>query len=130
MEFWTGFIYHFNTRLVTTLKYSAIINLYTLQITTAHANSFRSALTRLFPVTELNDEGSLAAPTISSLHRLPYNGYNISARTAQKHRSLLYSKHFLGNMFVSRSLPSNCCVYSPNKYVFSSSECCFELFTQ
>jgi hypothetical protein len=38
-----GFIDHFNTRLVTTLTYSAIADLHTLQITTAHAKPFQSA---------------------------------------------------------------------------------------
>jgi hypothetical protein len=35
---------HFNTRPVTTLNYSAITKLHTLQITTAHGNSFQSAV--------------------------------------------------------------------------------------
>jgi hypothetical protein len=39
-----GFIGHFNTRLVTTINYSAIADLHTLQITTAHAKSFQSAV--------------------------------------------------------------------------------------
>jgi hypothetical protein len=34
----------FNTRLVTTFNYSAIADLHTLQITTAHAKSFQSAV--------------------------------------------------------------------------------------
>jgi hypothetical protein len=39
-----GFIDHFNTRLVATLSYSAIDDLHTLQISTAHAKSFQSAM--------------------------------------------------------------------------------------
>jgi hypothetical protein len=39
-----GLIDHFNTRLVTTLNYSAIANLRTLQITRAHAKPFQSAV--------------------------------------------------------------------------------------
>jgi hypothetical protein len=39
-----GFIDHFNTRLLTTLNYSIIGDLRTLQITTAHAKSFQSAV--------------------------------------------------------------------------------------
>jgi hypothetical protein len=35
-----GFIDHFNTQLVITLNYSAIANFHTLQITSAHAESF------------------------------------------------------------------------------------------
>jgi hypothetical protein len=39
-----GFIDHFNTRLVTALNYSAIADLHTLQITTAHSKSFQSTV--------------------------------------------------------------------------------------
>jgi hypothetical protein len=39
-----GFIDHFNTWLVTTPNYSAIANLHTLQITTAHAKCFQSSV--------------------------------------------------------------------------------------
>jgi hypothetical protein len=38
-----GLIDHFNTRLVTTINYSANVNLYTLEIIAAHAKSFQSA---------------------------------------------------------------------------------------
>jgi hypothetical protein len=37
---WIGFVDHFNTRLVTTLNYSAIADLHILKITRAHAKSF------------------------------------------------------------------------------------------
>jgi hypothetical protein len=39
-----GFIAYFNTRLVTTLTYSANADLHNLQITAAHAKSFQSAV--------------------------------------------------------------------------------------
>jgi hypothetical protein len=39
-----GFITHFNTQLVITLNYSAIVNLHTLQMTTARAKSFHFAV--------------------------------------------------------------------------------------
>jgi hypothetical protein len=39
-----GFIDHINTRLVTTINYSTIAYLHTLQITTAHAKSFQCAV--------------------------------------------------------------------------------------
>jgi hypothetical protein len=39
-----GFIDHFNTRLMTTLKYSAVADLHTLQITTAYSKSFQSTV--------------------------------------------------------------------------------------
>jgi hypothetical protein len=35
-----GFIDHFNTRLVTTLNYSAVADLHNSQITIAHAKTF------------------------------------------------------------------------------------------
>jgi predicted MPP superfamily phosphohydrolase len=40
----TGFIDHFNTRLMTTRNYSAIANLQILQITTTHSKFFQSAV--------------------------------------------------------------------------------------
>jgi hypothetical protein len=48
-----GFIDHFNTHLVTTLKYSVIADLHTLQIITAHTKSVsaRTVFTCRFPVT-------------------------------------------------------------------------------
>jgi hypothetical protein len=39
-----GFIDDFNTRFVTTLNYSATANFHILQMTTAHAKSFQSAV--------------------------------------------------------------------------------------
>jgi hypothetical protein len=39
-----GFTDHFNIRLVTTLNYSSIVNLHTLQITIAHIKCFQSAV--------------------------------------------------------------------------------------
>jgi hypothetical protein len=39
-----GFIDHFNIPLVTTLNYSAIADLHTLQFTTAYAKTFQSAV--------------------------------------------------------------------------------------
>jgi hypothetical protein len=39
-----GFIDHFNERLMTVLNYSAIADLHTLQITTAHAKHSQSAM--------------------------------------------------------------------------------------
>jgi hypothetical protein len=39
-----GFIDHFNTRLVITINYSAIVNLHTSQITRAHAQTFQFAV--------------------------------------------------------------------------------------
>jgi hypothetical protein len=49
------FIDHFNTQLVTTLNYSAIANLHTLQITTAYDKSLQPAVTSHFPVTDRNN---------------------------------------------------------------------------
>jgi hypothetical protein len=39
-----AFIDHFNTLLMTTINYSSIVDLCNLQITTAHAKSFQSAV--------------------------------------------------------------------------------------
>jgi hypothetical protein len=65
-----GFTDHFNTQLVITLNYSTIANFHTLQITTAHAKSFQSAVSS--PVVPLlkayNGGNSSTAPTKSSLH--------------------------------------------------------------
>jgi hypothetical protein len=73
-----GFIDHFNTRIVTTLNYSAIANLHTLQITTARPKPFQSAAvsTSRFPVTDLNNAVSSTAPNNSSLHRFPYISFS------------------------------------------------------
>jgi hypothetical protein len=38
------FIEHFNTRIVATFNYSAIDDLHTLEISTAHSKSFQSAM--------------------------------------------------------------------------------------
>jgi hypothetical protein len=42
-----GFIVHFNKQLVNTVNYSAIVDIDALQITTAHAKSFHSAVSSL-----------------------------------------------------------------------------------
>jgi hypothetical protein len=56
----TRFIDHFNTRLVTTLNYSAIANLHNLreQITRAHAKYSQFAFISRFLVTDLNNGDS------------------------------------------------------------------------
>jgi hypothetical protein len=41
------FIDHFNTHLVTTLNYSTIADLHTVQITTEHVKSFQPAVSSL-----------------------------------------------------------------------------------
>jgi hypothetical protein len=78
-----GFIDHFNTRLVTTLNYSAVADLHTLQITRGHAKSF--PVCNVFPsrflVTASNSEDSSTAPTKSSLHRFPYNSLSTDSVT-------------------------------------------------
>jgi hypothetical protein len=58
-----GFIYHFNTRIVTTINYSAIAHLHTSQITPAHARSFQSSFTSRYPVTGLNNGDVSTAPS-------------------------------------------------------------------
>jgi hypothetical protein len=100
-----GFINQFTTGLVIPLKYSAITDFHTLQIITAHANCFQSAVvsTSRSLVTASSSGDSSTTPTKFSLHRFPYNcqlatqsvtndstscsgcpPYNISAPTPQK----------------------------------------------
>jgi hypothetical protein len=57
---------------VTTNNYNTIANFYTLQIATAHANSFQPAFTSRFQVTDINNGDFSIAPTKFSLHRHPY----------------------------------------------------------
>jgi hypothetical protein len=54
-----GFTDHL--QIVTTSNYDAIANLYTLQITEAHATSSQSAFTSRFLVTDLNNGDSSAS---------------------------------------------------------------------
>jgi hypothetical protein len=63
-----GFIDHL--QVVTTNNYNTIANFHTLQITTQHVKSFRSAFTSVFPVTDLNNRDFSTAPIKFSLHRL------------------------------------------------------------
>jgi hypothetical protein len=66
---------HFNIRLVTTLNYSAIVDLRTLQITTAHDKSSQSAVfTSRSLVTASKHGDSLASaltssPAVSQAHQ-------------------------------------------------------------
>jgi hypothetical protein len=114
------FIYHFNTRLVTTLTYSVIPNFHTLQITTAHTKYFQSSSTSHFLSKDLNNGDSSTTSTKSSLHGLPYNWlklfanwlcYNwltsrpvsvITSRLGQTENTgvILLLKCFHGNVFV------------------------------
>jgi hypothetical protein len=104
------------TRLMTTRNYIAITNLHNLQITTARAKSFQSAVSspvvpwwRLLTLYVVQFPRWLycrwlsTAPITSSLHRLPYNwplslllASVITSRHGQrrKHRSLVYSNAF------------------------------------
>jgi hypothetical protein len=73
------FIGHFSTRLVTALNYSAIADLHTLQITTAHAKSstYVCYVFNTRSLVKASNSGDSSASTLSctksSLHRLPYN---------------------------------------------------------
>jgi hypothetical protein len=66
-----GFIDHLEV--VITSNHSSIANLHTLQIFAVHINSFQSAVTSRYLVTDLNNEilQLPTTPTKSSLHRLP-----------------------------------------------------------
>jgi hypothetical protein len=75
----TGFIDHLYTQRRTTSNYSAIANLHTLQITTAHAKSFPAScvFSSHSLATSYNSESSSAPALMSTLndsflHRLPY----------------------------------------------------------
>jgi hypothetical protein len=63
-----GLIDHFHTRHVNTLNYSAIADIHTLKITTAHVKSFQSAFSSRFPVTDLNNGDLSTALSKSSFH--------------------------------------------------------------
>jgi hypothetical protein len=97
-----GFIGRFKTRLVTTLNYSAIVDLHILQITTAHAKSFPacSVFTSSCLVTASNSGESSSASTFASL-----------PSSYQVHRvSLLFTDSLMTtaqsqNYFTTGSLP-------------------------
>jgi hypothetical protein len=107
---------HLNTRLVTTLNYSLIADLHTLQITTAHAKSFPACrvFTISFLLTDSNNGYSSASvlksslnggslPTASSCSSCP--PYNPKARTTVKKpfpavSLLLHVACWRGNLFV------------------------------
>jgi hypothetical protein len=84
-----GYTDHFQT--VTKSNYNTIANFLALQITRAHAKSFQSALSS--PVVPWR---RLLTVEILQLHRLSLH-FTDSSR---KHRSLLYSSRFRGNVFV------------------------------
>jgi hypothetical protein len=130
----TGFIAHFNIWLMTILNYSTIVELHTLQITTAHAISVCCVFTshswqRLLTV------GILQLHWPSLLIRLPYNWIiskpvfiiTFQFRLRKKHRSLLYLNHFNTNVFVCEgALPSKGCVYLLITNLLPSSGCLFQ----
>jgi hypothetical protein len=60
----TRFIDHL--RMVTTSNYNAVVNLHTLQITTAHAKPSHSAFTSRFLIMDLNT-GDSSASVLTSL---------------------------------------------------------------
>jgi hypothetical protein len=62
-----GFIDHFNTWLVTVLNYSAIANLHTSPITTAHSKSFQSAVFTTHSLVAASNSGGFSASTLTSL---------------------------------------------------------------
>jgi hypothetical protein len=116
-----GFIAHLSPLLVTKSNYSAIANLRTLQITTAHANSFHACcvFTNRFPVPASNSGDSSASalksslnggflPTDCFLHSLPYRTDFVAPviflitpgdDLRRKHRSFSYAKRCRGNVF-------------------------------
>jgi hypothetical protein len=58
----------FNTRLVNTINYSAIVDLHGLQITTAHAKSFQSAVSSpVVPLATVSNSGYSSASALTYL---------------------------------------------------------------
>jgi hypothetical protein len=115
--------------IVTTSNCNTITNFHTLQITTAHAESFKSAVTSHFPVTDRNsgDSSAYVLNCIrSSLHRLPCK--SLTSKT-ESESELLYDWRFTADQFVLATSPlrptsrififqQNTCSNSP--YVTSS----------
>jgi hypothetical protein len=104
----TGLIDHFNTQLLTTLNYSAIADLHTLQITTEHTKYFQPAVTSRFTATDLNNGDYSAAVlkrtdwvfsshTPLQLWRTPFESESESV--------LLYDWRFTANQFVLATSP-------------------------
>jgi hypothetical protein len=123
---------------MTTLNYSAIADLHNLQITTAHAKSlpFCSVFTSRSLVTAFNT-GDFSASALMSLLNLLFTDSLTTLSTLapivllitahgprRKHRSLLYSNRFRGNISVM-ALLSNGCIYLLAKNPFPSNGCCF-----
>jgi hypothetical protein len=113
-----GFIDHFNTRLVTTLKYSAIADLHTSQIITAHAIFFSLLSLVVSLVTAYNIGGSSTTPTKSSLHRLPYNSITSKLVPLITSWHVPRRKHHcctpifpVGTCLFAKALHTNGCVY-------------------
>jgi hypothetical protein len=61
------FTNHFNTQLVTTFNYSAITDLHTLQITTAHAKYFQSVPSPVIPWLMASNSQDSSASMLTSL---------------------------------------------------------------
>jgi hypothetical protein len=77
-----GFITYLHLQIVTTSNYNTIANFHTVEITTAHAKSFQSAVfidRSLVTASNSGDSSApaltslLTAPTKSSLQRFPCN---------------------------------------------------------
>jgi hypothetical protein len=62
----TGFFEHLYMQLITASNYSAIANVHTLYITSAHTKSSQSAFTSCFLVMDLNN-GDSSASVLTSL---------------------------------------------------------------
>jgi hypothetical protein len=79
-----GFIDNFNTRFVTTLNYTAIADLHTLEITKVHTKSFTacSVFTSRFPVTACNSwDSSASASRHSQLVTVPQLNYSSASES-------------------------------------------------
>jgi hypothetical protein len=112
-----GFIDHI--QVVTTSNHNTIAFFNILEITTAHANSFQSAVfTSRSLVTDSNSGDTSTAPTKSSLRRLPYNSDELQGRFTSR----LVIQFVLApsplRLTTSNFFQLNTCFHSP--YVTSS----------
>jgi hypothetical protein len=91
LDWYLGFTDHFNTRILTALKFCAIVNLHTLQIVGTHTLMFSVNSHFLVPASNSGDSSASAFTPLPANHRLRTEIssklcliYNPFALTAQK----------------------------------------------
>jgi hypothetical protein len=133
--FGLGIAFIDHLQVVTTNNYNITADFHTLQLTSAHAESFYSVVfTSRSLVAASNSGDSSSASTKPSLHKLPYNwltsnlslAYNISAWNNRKHSSPIVAPIVsMGTCLFAKALLGNGRVYLPIKNVLPTIECCF-----